>query len=142
MYRVIASEAWQFHIKDSIFNEIATPMVRNDEVKIWSLKQMIKGIISLFTSGIILNPMVILGIVFGIIINVNLKKTEVYDVFTNYRIYVLGLILSVIYIVFFKKVYKGKSLELDYNTMGAYIIKEGLRFVFTVFLSISFFGFF
>lgn len=100
---------------------------------------MIKGIISLFTSGIILNPMVILGIIFGLILNSNLTLSEVYDVFLNYRIYALGVSFAVIYVIFFKPIYKYKSLELDYKAIALSILKESIRFVFTTALTLSFF---
>ena len=66
---------------------------------------MIKGIISLFTSGAIFNPMVLLGILLGVLCDVGLSGEEIKELFTDYNLYLLALLVSGLYIFGFKKVY-------------------------------------
>lgn len=64
---------------------------------------MIKGIISLFTSGAIFNPMVLLGILLGVLCDVGLSGEEIKELFTDYNLYLLALLVSGLYIFGFKK---------------------------------------
>ena len=59
---------------------------------------MIKGIISLFTSGAIFNPMVLLGILLGVLCDVGLSGEEIKELFTDYNLYLLALLVSGLYI--------------------------------------------
>lgn len=67
---------------------------------------MIKGIISLFTSGAIFNPMVLLGILLGVLCDVGLSGEEIKELFTDYNLYLLALLVSGLYIFGFKKYIK------------------------------------
>ncbi|MFR8206725.1 MAG: hypothetical protein ACLU99_10735 [Alphaproteobacteria bacterium] len=65
---------------------------------------MIKGIISLFTSGAIFNPMVLLGILLGVLCDVGLSGEEIKELFTDYNLYLLALLVSGLYIFGFKSI--------------------------------------
>ena len=67
---------------------------------------MIKGIISLFTSGAIFNPMVLLGILLGVLCDVGLSGEEIKELFTDYNLYLLALLVSGLYIFGFKEYIK------------------------------------
>lgn len=64
-----------------------------------------RGIIALFTTGILFNPMVLLGIIFGIIIMSTLDNDSIHKLFTSYHFYGLLLIISAICACTFKREY-------------------------------------
>lgn len=99
---------------------------------------MIKGIISLFTSGAIFNPMVLLGIFLGVYCMVEMKETEIKELFGNYHFYLIVLVVSVIYTAIFKQVYKERGRGLDYAAMSWQVVAGVLKLVFASLLTMSF----
>lgn len=99
---------------------------------------MIKGIISLFTSGAIFNPMVLLGILLGVLCDVGLSGEEIKELFTDYNLYLLALLVSGLYIFGFKKVYKEDGIDLDYPPMIFQIVWGVVKFTISALLTISF----
>lgn len=99
---------------------------------------MIKGIISLFTSGAIFNPMVLLGILLGVLCDVGLSGEEIKELFTDYNLYLLALLVSGLYIFGFKKVYKEGGIDLDYPPMIFQIMWGVVKFTISALLTISF----
>lgn len=99
---------------------------------------MIKGIISLFTSGAIFNPMVLLGILLGVLCDVGLSGEEIKELFTDYNLYLLALLVSGLYIFGFKKVYKEGCIDLDYPQMIFQIVWGVVKFTISALLTISF----
>lgn len=99
---------------------------------------MFKGIAALFTSGIIFNPMVLLGIVLGIYCAFSLKSDAIAAVYHNYNLYLMALVVSTAYVVVFKKVYKDDGMTLDVPRMALRVIGGVVKFVFASFLTISF----
>ena len=87
---------------------------------------MIKGIISLFTSGAIFNPMVLLGILLGVLCDVGLSGEEIKE------------LVSGLYIFGFKKVYKEGGIDLDYPPMIFLIVWGVVKFTISALLTISF----
>ena len=55
---------------------------------------MIKGLIALFTSGIIFNPMVLLGVISGSYTIINLKPEEIRLLMINANFYVAVCVLA------------------------------------------------
>lgn len=99
---------------------------------------MIKGLISFFTSGAFLNPMVLAGIVLGIMLNSMMDYEQMYAFYTNYHLYLFALFISTVYIFGFKRIYKVGGKEIDYfeNTMS--ILGGALKFIFSSYLTVSF----
>ena len=56
---------------------------------------MIKGIVALFTSGAIFNPMVLLGIICGIGAMVRLDEEAIRALVTNYHFYLLIVVFQI-----------------------------------------------
>ena len=99
---------------------------------------MIKGIMSLFTSGLIFNPMVLLGILFGICCYIYLTAEQMTDLFFDYRFYLLGVLLAFLYNFIFKKVYKEGGYELDVSATMLNVVGSAFRFFLSSILMISF----
>ena len=66
---------------------------------------MIKGIVALFTSGAIFNPMILLGIFFGILFDVKMSYEQMIEhIYKNYHFYLLALLLAAAYNFVFHKI--------------------------------------
>ncbi len=99
---------------------------------------MIKGIISLFTSGAILNPMILLGIICSIGSLMRLDAEEIKALLTNYHFYLLIALVSFGYVFGFKKEYKDGGIELNYAAMVFTSIWGIVKFLLAYVLTISF----
>ena len=74
---------------------------------------MFKGLISLFTSGIIFTPFVLAGIISGAWCYFNLEPDAIKDLFFNNDFYVAIVSAAIVYVVFFAKVYTVQYWSLD-----------------------------
>lgn len=99
---------------------------------------MIKGIISLFTTGAIFNPLVLLGIICGIASIIRLSSDEIKALVTNYHFYLLIALVSFGYVFGFKKEYKEGGVDLNYAAMVFTAIWGIVKFILAYFLSMSF----
>ena len=99
---------------------------------------MIKGIVSLFTSGAIFNPMVLLGIICGIGSIIRLNADEIKALATNYHFYLLIALISFGFVFGFKKEYKGGGINLNYTAMVFTAVFGIVKFILAYFLSMSF----
>jgi len=66
---------------------------------------LIRGIIALFTSGILFRPMVLLGIIGCIYLHYTVEEDKIADIFFNQNIYLICLLISLIYTCIFCRVY-------------------------------------
>ena len=66
---------------------------------------MIKGLISLFTSGIIFNPLVLLGIISGFWCITNKEPSEIRELFNQNWLYVIVGVVAIAYTFIFIKIY-------------------------------------
>lgn len=99
---------------------------------------MFKGIIALFSSGEILNPMILLGLGFGFFAAFTMPFAKIIQLFSSYHIYVLIIVIAIIYNAAFRRVYK-KSLSLiDYKEMTGNIILSAVKLFLASTLSVSF----
>lgn len=100
---------------------------------------MIKGIVALFTSGAIFNPMILLGIFFGILFDVKMSYEQMIEhIYKNYHFYLLALLLAAAYNFVFHRVYDDGGDKLDKAAMAGNIIFSALKFVVSSALTISF----
>ena len=76
---------------------------------------MIKGILALFRSGLIFNPVVLCGIIFGIIGMTALEDEQFTAYYSNPCLYVLMLMISVVYVYSFKCVYVLGKNQIDWK---------------------------
>lgn len=99
---------------------------------------MIKGIMALFTSGAILNPMVLLGIFLAVYCMIKLDAAQMRELFGNYQLYALAALISFAHVFLFKKVYKDDGINLDYAAMIFAALGGIIKFVLACGLTISF----
>ena len=100
---------------------------------------MIKGIIALFTSGIIFNPMVLLGIIFGFLFDIFLSYEEILSkVYKNPHFYLLGAIFAGLYVYFIKPTYTEGGRSYDWAAMGLSLVFSTIKFVIASVLAIAF----
>lgn len=99
---------------------------------------MIKGLLALFTSGAILNPMILLGIAFGIFSYMFLTAEEISALYTDYRFYLLAVLIAFVYNFLFKKVYQDGGYNLDIGTTMLNVLGSSLKLVISSLLMLSF----
>lgn len=99
---------------------------------------MFKGIAALFSSGTIWNPMVLIGVIFGIWLGIKFNGDQITVIYENYRLYVLALIIAAIYNFGFKRIYKDGGDELDVGAMLGHVVTSILKLVFSSLLAIAF----
>lgn len=98
---------------------------------------MIKGIAALFSSGAILNPMVLIGVISGFYFAFSLPNEVVFDLYKNYHLYLLVLFIAVFYNVFFKKVYDEGGRKLDIAAMTGNVILSAIKLIFANLMTMS-----
>ncbi len=107
---------------------------------------MIKGIWALFNLGLIYNPMVLLGILFGFVAMGTLDDEQLHALYTNYHLYFLMFLIAGLYVYFFKRTFMQNSYDTDWKatlqTMVGHFLMLVLSFVLSMLfvLAISFGG--
>jgi hypothetical protein len=107
---------------------------------------MIKGIIALFTSGALFNPMVLLGIICGFTAMLCLDSEPLRALYTNPNLYMLMMLIAALYVICFRRVYYRGGVDTDWGQTIAGIIghffRLALSFIFSMLFiySISFGG--
>ena len=107
---------------------------------------MIKGILALFRSGLIFNPMVFLGILIGFISIATMENDMLKAFYTNPGLYVLMMIIAGTYVYFFKCSYIFGKNDIDWKetslTMFGHFLMLVISFIFSMLfiLVISFGG--
>lgn len=99
---------------------------------------MIKGLMALFTTGVIFNPLVLLGVATGLFAMARLTDGQIKDLFFDYHLYLLVLLISVVYSFVFKKVYKDDGITPDYAAMTFSSLLGVVKFVFAAGMAIAF----
>lgn len=100
---------------------------------------MIKGILALFRSKAIMNPMTLIGVIFGISAMNHFKEFDLlYAFYKSAFPYVLFLSISVIYNLLFKKVYTERGRSIDLQRMIFNILISFIHGVFVSYLTVSF----
>ena len=99
---------------------------------------MVKGLIALFTSGAIFHPMILLGIVSGIIGYAKLDAEEVRSLAGEPLFYAVVFFGVGVYTVVFAKIYKNGGSCIDWNATLWNVVPNALRYVAAVALTMSF----
>ena len=99
---------------------------------------MIKGLMALFTTGIIFNPMVLLGVVTGFFAIARLDEEQIKELFFDYHLYLLVLLISAVYSFVFKKVYKDGGVTPDYVVMTFSALLGVVKFAFAAGMAMAF----
>jgi len=100
---------------------------------------MIKGILAIFRSKAIMNPMTLIGIIFGISAMNHFKEFDLlYGFYKTIFPYMLFLAIAVIYNMLFKKVYVGRNRHFDFQRMIFNILISFIHGILVSYLTISF----
>ena len=99
---------------------------------------MIKGILALFRSGLILNPMVFSGILLGFIAMATLDADMLKALYTNYSLYLLMLMIACAYVYFFKCVYFQGGRRVDWKETILSMFGHFMMFVISFIFSMLF----
>ncbi len=98
---------------------------------------MIKGLLSLFTSGLIFNPMVLCGVILGIYCMTHMESEAINALFHNSYLYLAVLLFSLVFHFSFKRIYKDDQ-TLDYMAVLGEALLGVVKFVFASILTMSF----
>lgn len=99
---------------------------------------MISGLKALFTSGVILHPMVLLGIFAGGVFTYKFDLDTIVSIFSYYDYYMVAASIAFLYTIFFDMMYKPRGYQVDWKgTMGR-VFGSFVKLVLANFLSISF----
>jgi len=98
---------------------------------------MIRGIVALFTSGIITNPMVLLGIILGTVLYCCLDGQQIFQIYKMPSFYGVAVLLSCIYVLGFRRVYTENG-DTDWVETGLSVLASVFKFVVASILMISF----
>lgn len=99
---------------------------------------MIKGLMALFTTGIIFNPMVLLGVAVGFFAMARLNAAQIKELFLDWHLYLLVLLLSALYSFLFKRVYKDDGLTPDNTAMVFATVLGVVKFAFAAAMAMAF----
>ena len=99
---------------------------------------MLKGIAALFKSGLIFNPMVLLGIILGFTAMGTMSDEQLHAFYTNYHLYLLMLLIAGLYVYFFKRTVIPNRDETDWKLTSQTIVGHFLMFVVSFIFSMLF----
>ena len=75
---------------------------------------MIKGIIALFSSGLILAPQVLSGIILGFYFSIKMQMEQIKEIYRLPTFYAAVIFLVAVYVYFFKLTYKNDRGDIDW----------------------------
>ena len=101
---------------------------------------MFKGLRALFTSGLIFNPMVLLGVISGIVSYVKFEAEKIVLLFSQPSFYGVVLLASLLYTCFFARVYKEGSVSVDWVSTTWNVAANSLKYLAAFVLAMFFIG--
>lgn len=102
---------------------------------------MIKGILALFTSGILTNPMVLAGMLVGAVLYSFLDGSEIFQIYKKASFYGMALLCSCIYVIGFRRTYKENG-DTDWTETLLSVAGGVFKFVLASLLMMSFISLF
>ncbi len=103
---------------------------------------MLKGLWALITSGLIFNPMLLLGAAIGIAGYIFLDNEQLKILYTNYHLYLLFLLVSAVFIYFFRPTLTEDLRKTDWKETSKDIIKQTILMSFSFIMGMLFASFF
>ena len=103
---------------------------------------MFKGIISLFTSGIIFSPFVLLGIVAGSYCYFSMEPEAIRNLLLTEKFYAIVVLASIVFVCLFGKIYKSGGKYIDWPAMFWRMIANVVKFFMSFVLVMSFISIF
>lgn len=102
---------------------------------------MIRGLIALFTSGTLTNPMVLAGILVGSLLYAFLDGDDIFKVYQSVSFYGVALLLAMAYTLGFRRAYHANG-DTDWGATMAAVVGGVLKFVLASLLMMSFISLF
>lgn len=102
---------------------------------------MLKGLQALFTSGILLDPLVLLGLILGGCFYWGLTGEQIRAIYFDYRFYALSFIICLIYNFMVRPVYRLGGFGIDNARTFANVVLSCLKFVLSSLLMMAFISF-
>ena len=99
---------------------------------------MFKGIVSLFTSGLIFNPFVLVGIIMGAWCYTSMSPDELKEIFFKDEYYALLVVASAVYVLSFSRIYTQGGYSLDWGAMGIKMLVNVFKFIVSFVLVMPF----
>ena len=99
---------------------------------------MFKGLISLFTSGAIFSPFVLVGITLGSWCYFNMTPEEIRNLLFKNEFYVAVVSVAIIYVLLFVRIYERGGNSLDWGAMLIKMIANVFKFIASFLLVMSF----
>ena len=105
---------------------------------------MFKGLLALFTTGLIFRPMLLLGGLIGIIAYIKLNGDQLKILYTDWHLYALFVLISSLYAYFFQRTYWQNTYQTDWKETSKTMFSEFCLLTFSSFVGMllaSFFDF-
>ena len=102
---------------------------------------MIKGIIALFTSGTLTNPMVLAGILTGSVLYAFFDSNDIFGVYQSFSFYGMAFLFATVYTIGFRRVYYANG-ETNWNETFLALLGGVFKFVVASLLMMSFISLF
>lgn len=99
---------------------------------------MIKGIISLITSGIIFNPMVLLGVIIGFYVMGTMSTAEIKHLFSQPIVYGALFTVALIFTCLFKREYYAGASRINWKATIGGVFGQFFRCLFAIIMSCLF----
>ena len=99
---------------------------------------MFKGLIALFTSGVIFSPLVLLGVISGFFAIIKMTPEAIADLFGDFHFYGAVAFVAAGYTLIFAKIYKEGGIDVDWPATIGRIVWNFVRYFIAFVLSMSF----
>lgn len=103
---------------------------------------MFRNLAVLLASGVLLNPVVLLGVASGLVIGIMLDWNQIVVLYKNWHFYGLGLMVAALYNFVLATQYKDDGETLDYVGMLGNSIKSFLMLMLATVMAVLFVFFF
>ena len=99
---------------------------------------MFKGLIALFTSGVIFSPFVLFGVFSGFFAMFKMTPEAIAGLFGDFRFYGAVAVAAVVWTLMFAKVYREGGVDVDWSATAGKIVWNFVRYVIAFDLSMAF----
>ena len=99
---------------------------------------MLKGIMALFTSGLILNPFVLFGIISGAYVVLHFEPEGIRSLLSSSYLYMGVFVVSILYTFIFTRVYQEGGIKTDWFATFMKSVWNGVRYIVSFVLAMSF----
>lgn len=89
---------------------------------------MFRGLIAFVTSGALLNPVILIGVLMGLFMGIRLEFETFINIYKTSHMYLLALCVSALYNVIFNRVYKDSG-HVNYGAIAENIVVFAVKFL-------------